>query len=55
MEVVFGHVNIKEEYLQSGPIQGTLYVRPPQEIGKKRGIMCKLKKIPYEITEEGRQ
>lgn len=53
--VVLGHVDIKGAYRQSGPIQRTIYVRPPRELGLKRGILWKLTRLPYGIIEAGRQ
>lgn len=55
MTGILGHVDIKGAYLQSGPIKRTIYVRPPRELGVKRGIFWKLTKLPYGITEAGRQ
>lgn len=55
MDAVLGHVDIKGAYLQSGPIQRTIYVRPPRELGSKKGTLWKLTKLPYGITEAGRQ
>lgn len=50
-----GCLDIKGAYLQSGPIRREIFVRPPHECAKKRGIIWKLVKHPYGITEEGRQ
>lgn len=55
MNAVLGHVDIKGAYLQSGPIKRTIYVRPPRELGVERGTLWKLTKLPYGITEAGRQ
>ena len=48
-------LDIKGAYLQSGPIQRDIYVRPPHELQMKRDILWKLTKMPYGITEAGRQ
>lgn len=56
-------IDVKKAYLQSGPIQRTIYVRPPRELYKipsekprvSRGILWKLLKLPYGIVEAGRQ
>ena len=50
-----GCLDIKGAYLQSGPIQRDIYVRPPPELHSRRGILWKLTKLPYGITEAGRQ
>jgi len=50
-----GCVDIKGTYLQSGPIQRDLYVRPPREWKGPRGVLWKLLKLPYGICEAGRQ
>lgn len=55
MSAVLGHVDIKGAYLQSGPIKRTIYVRPPRELAVRRGTLWKLTKLPYGITEAGRQ
>lgn len=47
--------DIKGAYLQSGPIQRDIYVRPPKEWCGPRGILWKLLKLPYGIVEAGRQ
>lgn len=48
-------LDIKGAYLQSRPIQRDIYVRPPPELQMKRSILWKLTKMPYRITEAGRQ
>lgn len=50
-----GCIDIKGAYLQSGPIKRTIYVRPPSELDLPRHILWKLRKLPYGITEAGRQ
>ena len=50
-----GLIDIKGAYRQSGPIKRDIYVRPPIEVGEKRGVIWKLVKLPYGITEAGRQ
>lgn len=50
-----GLADVKGAYLQSGPIQRELYVRPPREWKGPRGILWKLTKLPYGIVEAGRQ
>ena len=47
--------DIKGAYLQGGPIQREIFVRPPREWGGQRGRLWKLKKLPYRIFEAGRQ
>lgn len=34
MSAVLGHLDIKRKYFHSGLIQQTIYVCPPQELGK---------------------
>lgn len=46
---------VKGAYLQSGPIQREIFVRPPREWIRKRGCLWKLKKLPYGIIKAGRQ
>lgn len=50
---------MKSEYLQSGLIKRTIYVRPAMEwAGMKQYERCKLwkaTKLPYGIVEAGRQ
>ena len=50
-----GTIDISAAYLQSGPIQRLIFVRPPQEHSCKRGTLWKLLKLPYGIAEAGRQ
>lgn len=51
-----GVVDIKGAYLQIGPIRREIYVRPPQELASlRRGYIWHLTKLPYGITEAGRQ
>lgn len=51
-----GLVDIKGAYLQSGPIQRELYVRQPKGCKTtQRGLLWHLTKLPYGITETGRQ
>lgn len=51
-----GLVDIKGAYLQSGPIRRDIYVRPPREWRTlPRGWIWHLLKLPYGITEAGRQ
>lgn len=54
-----GTADIKGAYLQSGPIQRTIYVRPPREWYRRhatdRKVLWKLTKLPYGIVEAGRQ
>lgn len=54
MGIRIGCVDVKEAYLQSGSIKRLIYVRPPKELAK-RGILWRLNKMPYGITEAGRQ
>lgn len=55
MKGVLGHVDITRAYLQSEPIQRTIYVRPPRDLGTVRGTLCRLTKLPYGIIKAGRQ
>lgn len=54
-----GTADIRGAYLRSGPIQRTIFLRPPTEwIGAssyQRGILWRLTKLPYGIVEAGRQ
>lgn len=50
-----GCLDIKGAYLQSGPIQREIFVRPPKECGSIRGMLWRLVKMPYGISEAGRQ
>lgn len=50
-----GAVDISGAYMQSGPIRRDLYVRPPREWGHRRGFVWKLLKMPYGVSEAGRQ
>lgn len=47
--------DIKGAFLQSGPIDRDIYVRPPRDWGFIRGILWKLLKLPYGISNAGRQ
>lgn len=49
-----GCLDFKGAYFQSSPITLTIYVRPPREVSK-HGIIWKLLKLPYVITEAGLQ
>lgn len=55
LRLKLGCLDIKGAYLQSGPIRREIYVRPPKECGVNRGTIWKLVKLPYGITEAGRQ
>lgn len=55
LELSLGCIGIKSAYLQSGPIKRELYVKPPREVDASRGVLWKLKKLPYGIAEAGRQ
>lgn len=50
-----GCVDVTAAYLQSGPISRELFVRPPREYQTKRGVVWKLIKLSYGISEAGRQ
>lgn len=51
-----GVVDISGAYMQSGPIKRDIYVRPPREWEQTtRGRIWKLLKLPYGVTEAGRQ
>lgn len=54
LDFSIGCIDIKGAYLQSGPITRTIYVRPPRELGI-RGVLWNLLKLPYGISEAGRQ
>lgn len=51
--------DIKDSYLQSGPIQREIYVRPPKKWQVAPGVLWKvlwrLTKLPYRIFKAGRQ
>ena len=55
LNFTIGCVDIQGAYMQSGPITRELYVRPPREIRKHKGILWRLLKLPYGIPEAGRQ
>lgn len=55
MDVFIVHFDLSGSCLQSGPIQRTIYVRPPREIDTVRGLLSNLTKLPNVITESGRQ
>lgn len=51
-----GVIDISGAYMQSGPIKREMYVRPPREWdGTARGRVWKLTKLPYGVSEAGRQ
>lgn len=51
-----GVIDISGAYMQSGPIKRDIYVRPPREWDKtQRGRLWKLTKLPYGVSEAGRQ
>lgn len=50
-----GCLDVRGAYLQSGPIQRDIYVRPPPEWKGKRGVIWHLLKMSYGISEAGRQ
>lgn len=47
--------DIKGAYMQSGPVMREVYIRPPKDCHRKRGIVWKLLKLPYSMAEAGRQ
>lgn len=47
--------DVKGAYMQSGPIQREIYVRPPTCIDKPRNTIRKLQRIPYGIAKAGFQ
>ncbi len=51
----FGCIDIQGAYMQSGPITRELFVLPPRELKSRRGVLWKLLKLPYGISEAGRQ
>lgn len=52
---IFGIADIKCAYMQSGPANRDIYVRPPKEWKSTRGMLWKLLKLAYGIVEAGRQ
>lgn len=50
-----GTADIKGAFLQSGPIDRDVYIRPPREWPTVRGMLWKLRKLPYGIANAGRQ
>lgn len=52
---LFGTGDIKGAFMQSGPIKRDVYVRPPRDCYRKRGIVWKLLKLPYGLVDAGRQ
>ena len=50
-----GTADIKGAFLQSGPIQREIFVRPPRSWSSKRSVLWKLRKLPYGIADAGRQ
>lgn len=50
-----GCIDFKAAYLQSGPITRELFVTPPNEYDKRRRKLWKPIKLPYEVSEAGRQ
>lgn len=55
LRFTLGCVDVKGAYFQSGPIMRDVFVRPPHEWKGPRGVLWKLKKLPYGISEAGRQ
>lgn len=53
--LTFGSADITGAYMQSGPITREVYVRPPRECKRKRGVVWRLKKLPYGLADAGRQ
>ena len=51
----FGCLDVQGAYLQSGPIRRDIFVRPPHEYSRARGVLWRLLKVPYGISEAGRQ
>lgn len=51
IEFMFAVTYIKGSYMQSGTVKRDIYVHLPSHLMKRRGIMCKLQRIPYCITE----
>lgn len=47
--------DVKGAYMQSGPIQREIYVRPPSRINTRQNTVWKLQRLPYGIVEAGRQ
>lgn len=50
-----GSADIKGAYMQSGPIQREVYVRPPKDCYRRRGYVWRLLKLPYGMVDAGRQ
>lgn len=55
LHFLLGVIDISGAYMQSGPIKREIYVRPPRKWRTTRGHIWKLLKLPYGITEAGRQ
>lgn len=55
MDYNMGTPYIKGAFIQSGPIRQEVYVLPPRYFQRKRGILWRLLKLPYEMTDVGRQ
>lgn len=49
MNFQLGSADEQRAYFHRGPISRDLYVRPPLQIGYERGMILKLKKLPYGI------
>lgn len=47
--------DIKEAFMQSGPIQRSVFVGPPRDCHRKRGMVWKLLKLTYLMADAGRQ
>lgn len=47
--------DVQGAYMQSGPIQRDIYVRPPRRIDHRQSTAWKLLRLPYGIVEAGRQ
>lgn len=47
--------DIRGAHMHSGQIMRDVYVIPPQDCHRKRGIICKFLEFPYGMTDAGRQ
>lgn len=47
--------DVKEAYMQSGPIHQDIYVRPPKYIDRRQKSIRKLLQLAYGIVEASRQ
>lgn len=55
LRLYFPVTGIKGAFMQSGPITGELYVRPPKGLGTDSRTVWKLTNLPCGVVEAGRQ